>query len=85
MVGAISQVGRDMGLETIAEYVEDEAIEDKLGTLGVHYVQGYAIGRPRPLREVLTDITDQLLAQDDEDTQSVPALDGNVTKIRANL
>lgn len=48
MVEAINKVGQVMGLETIAEYVESEQIRQVLREIGVHYVQGYAIGRPEP-------------------------------------
>ncbi|MBT8086026.1 MAG: EAL domain-containing protein [Woeseia sp.] len=46
MVRAISQVGNAMGIETIAERVETQVVMDKLGEIGVAYVQGYLIARP---------------------------------------
>lgn len=49
MVEAINQVGHVMGIQTIAEFVENEAIIAKLRDLGVDYAQGYAIDKPRPL------------------------------------
>ena len=52
MVEAIHRIGHVMGLETIAESVEDERILARLKTMGVNYAQGYAIGRPRPLRKL---------------------------------
>ena len=52
MVSAINQVGHSMGLSTIAEYVENEAIYKKLVNLGVDYGQGYGIGRPIPFEEM---------------------------------
>jgi EAL domain-containing protein (putative c-di-GMP-specific phosphodiesterase class I) len=44
-----------MGKQTIAEFVENEAILEKLKLpeIGVDYVQGYATGRPRPISELL--------------------------------
>ena len=48
MVEAIHQIGCVMGLKTIAEFVEDEAIIDELRRIGIHYAQGYGIGRPEP-------------------------------------
>ncbi|MGH8480623.1 MAG: EAL domain-containing protein [Gammaproteobacteria bacterium] len=51
MVEAIHRIGHVMGLETIAESVEDERILARLKAIGVNYVQGYAVGRPRPLRK----------------------------------
>lgn len=49
MVESIHHIGHIMGLETIAEWVESEAIFLKLRQIGVDYGQGYALGRPRPL------------------------------------
>jgi len=48
MVDAINKVGQVMGLKTIAEFVENEAIRRLLKELGVDYVQGYGIGKPKP-------------------------------------
>jgi diguanylate cyclase (GGDEF)-like protein len=53
MVAAITQVGHVMGIEIIAEFVENEAIRDCLVGLGVDYGQGYGLGRPAPLDEQL--------------------------------
>ncbi|HJU99360.1 MAG TPA: EAL domain-containing protein [Burkholderiaceae bacterium] len=49
MVKAINEVGHVMGIRTVAEYVEDEAILDQVRAIGVDYAQGYAVGRLRPL------------------------------------
>jgi EAL domain-containing protein (putative c-di-GMP-specific phosphodiesterase class I) len=38
-----------MKMETIAEWVEDKATLNALKTLGVDYVQGYAVDKPQPL------------------------------------
>ncbi|WP_148254498.1 ammonium transporter [Aidingimonas lacisalsi] len=51
MVEAINTVGHTLGLSTIAEYVEHEAILDQLQRLGVDYAQGYLFGAPQPLTE----------------------------------
>lgn len=53
MVRAIAQLARGMGLVTVAEYVETEEILARVATLGVDYGQGFAIGRPTPLTELL--------------------------------
>ena len=49
MVSAIHHLGRVMGVKTIAEFVENETILEKLAGIGVDYAQGYGIGRPREL------------------------------------
>jgi len=56
MVDSINQLGHVMGIETVAEFAENEAILDKLTQLGVDYAQGYAIAPPRPLSEVFGDL-----------------------------
>jgi diguanylate cyclase (GGDEF)-like protein len=53
MVSSINQIGHIMGLRTIAEFVENRAIIEQLKLIGVDYVQGYAIGAPRPLAPFL--------------------------------
>lgn len=49
MIEAINRIGHIMGLQTIAEGVENEATMEKLRLLGVDYAQGYSIAKPRPL------------------------------------
>jgi diguanylate cyclase (GGDEF)-like protein len=49
IVDAINRVGHVAGLKTIAEFVESDAIRQRLAEIGVDYAQGYAIGRPAPL------------------------------------
>ena len=51
MVAAINQIGHTMGLKTIAEFVENDAIRKRLVEIGVDYAQGYGIGKPIPLDE----------------------------------
>jgi EAL domain-containing protein (putative c-di-GMP-specific phosphodiesterase class I) len=41
-----------MGIKTIAEFVEDREILQRLKEIGIDYVQGYNIDMPRPLSEV---------------------------------
>lgn len=53
MVKSIHEIGCLMGKQTVAEFVESQAIVDKLREIGVHYAQGYAVGHPMPLDQVL--------------------------------
>jgi EAL domain-containing protein (putative c-di-GMP-specific phosphodiesterase class I) len=53
MVSAIREVSRSLGLETVAESVEDGDTRARLLELGVDRVQGYHVCHPLPLREVL--------------------------------
>ncbi len=50
MVESINHIGHIMGVQTIAEFVESEEVLEKLIELGVDHVQGYQLGRPRPMQ-----------------------------------
>jgi diguanylate cyclase (GGDEF)-like protein/PAS domain S-box-containing protein len=50
MVSSINQIGHVMGKQTIAEFAESDIILERLRAIGVDYVQGYAIGRPRAIQ-----------------------------------
>jgi diguanylate cyclase (GGDEF)-like protein len=56
MVQAIAQLARSMQLTTVAEYVETEEIRTRITALGVDYGQGFAIARPTPLVDLLTEL-----------------------------
>ncbi len=49
MVEAINRIGHLMGIQTVAEFVENDAILQRLKALGVDYAQGFGIHRPEPL------------------------------------
>jgi diguanylate cyclase (GGDEF)-like protein len=56
MVQAIAQLARAMSLTTVAEYVETDEIRTRITALGVDYGQGFAIGRPVPLVDVVAEL-----------------------------
>ncbi|MES9837506.1 MAG: EAL domain-containing protein [Candidatus Thiodiazotropha sp.] len=49
MVESINEIGHLMGLQTIAEYVENDQTLEQLIDIGVDYAQGYGVVRPMPL------------------------------------
>lgn len=53
MVKSINDIGHVMGMQTIAEFVENEAVEVIVRELGVDYAQGYGIEKPQPLSDIL--------------------------------
>ena len=53
IVRSIIDLARNLGLETVAEGVEDERVCDRLLSFGCDYVQGFAIARPMPARDML--------------------------------
>ncbi len=58
MVSAIVQLAKAMGLGTTAECVESDGIRDIIAGLGVDYGQGFSLGRPQPLEQVLRRLFD---------------------------
>ena len=48
MVEAINQVGKSMGIQTIAERVESAAVLAELGRLGIAFAQGFHVAVPQP-------------------------------------
>ncbi len=46
IIMAIIKFAKSLGLQTIAEFVEDEVLANKLIEMGVDMLQGYYIGRP---------------------------------------
>ncbi len=46
MVRMIGEIGREAGMKTIAEYVQDGEVLSLLDELGIDLAQGYYIGRP---------------------------------------
>ncbi|HYU59789.1 MAG TPA: EAL domain-containing protein [Solirubrobacterales bacterium] len=51
MVRSIVAIAKEFGLRTVAEGVEDALTLKLLREYGVHNVQGYLMGRPRPIAE----------------------------------
>jgi diguanylate cyclase (GGDEF)-like protein/PAS domain S-box-containing protein len=54
MVKSINEISQVMGIESIAEFVENDAIKQRLIEIGVDYVQGYGIGKPIPLKSLFS-------------------------------
>ena len=50
IVEAITRIARVAGLETIAEFVENEAIMNEVRSIGVDFAQGYGLHRPEAVK-----------------------------------
>jgi EAL domain-containing protein (putative c-di-GMP-specific phosphodiesterase class I) len=55
MVRAINEIGQLMGKKTIAEYVEDAAINSRLREVGVDFVQGFWTSHPQPIAGIFAE------------------------------
>lgn len=53
VVKSINEIGHFLGKKTIAEYVADQRIMDRVRALGVDFAQGHLISPPRPIDELL--------------------------------
>lgn len=49
MVKSITELGQYLGMSVIAECVENQSVADTIAELGVQWMQGWHIERPRPL------------------------------------
>jgi Amt family ammonium transporter len=56
MIKAIAQLAKVMCMETIAEFVETDALRTRMADLGVDYGQGFAMGKAQPLEDLLQEL-----------------------------
>ncbi|MGB6353272.1 MAG: GGDEF and EAL domain-containing protein [Steroidobacteraceae bacterium] len=56
MVLAIAKLASAFGLDTVAAHVETDAIRERAAQLGVNYGQGFFIGKPLALDDVIHDL-----------------------------
>lgn len=59
IVEAINRIAHILGMQTVAEIVEDQATLDRLCALGVDYAQGFHIARPEPFAGIVPTATDR--------------------------
>ncbi len=62
VVRAVVDIARGLDTRTVAEFVGDAATVTLLRSLGIDYGQGYHLGRPGPLHDVLPQLDRPLLA-----------------------
>ena len=56
MIKAIAQLAKIMCMETIAEYVETDALRARMADLGVDYGQGFAMGKAQRFEDLLQEL-----------------------------
>jgi diguanylate cyclase (GGDEF)-like protein len=67
MVSAIAEIGRVMGVETVAEYVSDAASVNILRDMGVDWAQGFHVGEPFRLSKLISEAAPVADREDDEE------------------
>ena len=70
IVRATIGLAHDLGLEVVAEGVEDQSAQDVLQALGCEFIQGYHIARPMPP----ADLTPMLIANKASNDEQHPAI-----------
>ena len=55
IVKSIHQIAQELGAQTVAEFVEDQATFELVSSMGITFAQGYLIHRPEPFDTILAD------------------------------
>ena len=71
IIEAIVELARNLGMRSIAEWVEDRATIEALAAVGVDYVQGYAIGTPQHPNKMLLAESSASFIEDEQVAQFV--------------
>lgn len=74
IVEAIVNLGRHLGMKTLAEWAEDGATVRTLAAIGVDYVQGYAIARPQEPGKLLTAASSASFVEDAQTVRCIEEL-----------
>jgi len=53
IVSAFNQLSHELGMKTVAEFVEDSETEDMLRELGIDFAQGYGVGKPQIAQKLI--------------------------------
>jgi diguanylate cyclase (GGDEF)-like protein len=56
MVQSIHSIAEAMHIKTIAEFVESAEVVELLQSIGVHYGQGFHLGRPVPIAQIIDNL-----------------------------
>ena len=73
IVSSMVGIAKVMKAATVAEHVENELIYQQMRKCGIDYAQGFAIGRPKPLSEVLSRLGETIMLDMSADSSSAMA------------
>jgi EAL domain-containing protein (putative c-di-GMP-specific phosphodiesterase class I) len=51
VLSSICALAKEQGYEVIAEFISDKELYEEVKKLGIRYVQGYYLGKPKPIEE----------------------------------
>jgi predicted signal transduction protein with EAL and GGDEF domain len=73
-------------METIAEYVETDNLRVRMTELGVDYGQGFSMGKPMPLKELLEELAIYEATVNDRQVEPEPAGSmSSVTRLKRSM
>ena len=52
-VKCFADVAKVVGIQTVAEFVDNDAVLKRLTDMGIHYAQGYLLHKPSPINELI--------------------------------
>ena len=55
IVRNINELAHALEIKTIAEYVENEDVRNYLMEIGVDFLQGFLCGKPKPLKDIISE------------------------------
>ncbi|HEV2610327.1 MAG TPA: EAL domain-containing protein [Noviherbaspirillum sp.] len=74
IVEAIVNLAKNLGMQTVAEWAEDNATVETLAEIGVDYVQGYVVARPQAPSTLLAATSSASFIKDEQLTRFVHTL-----------
>lgn len=73
IVSSMVDIAKVMKASTVAEHVENELIHQQMRNYGIDFVQGFEVGRPVPLEQVLAQLGAPIMLDANEDDSSALA------------
>jgi EAL domain-containing protein (putative c-di-GMP-specific phosphodiesterase class I) len=64
IISSMTEIAKVMKAQTVAEHVENDLIVQRMRKHDIDFVQGFAIGRPAPLEQVLRSIGPPIMLDD---------------------
>jgi len=60
IVKCINDLAHYLGMKTVAEFVENDSIKEKLSELGIDYMQGYGVAKPQSIQLLAIETNESL-------------------------
>ncbi|MGB5347065.1 MAG: EAL domain-containing protein, partial [Woeseia sp.] len=58
IIESVCKIAGVINARTVAEYVENDLILQRMKQRGIDFAQGYRFGKPQPLSKILTEFRD---------------------------